>query len=278
MKKRPPHFRFRPTEGTGRSWSRLALATLLVLSIAGMGPGSANATPLREGASRESGVFHPVLPRIESEARRDDPESLRRIARELDRTPSGDAARDYARSVVAYRLAMALDLDSVRDRKEMSAQLGTARELLEGLLDRTPDEPEATALLVAVLGRQIALRPAFLGMFLGRRANGLLESSAALHPDHPRLTLQEGILAYFTPSAFGGGPEASERRLRRALELLSGEEPGTGPGWGRMDTLIWLGRVLEEQGRTSEARPFYAEALGLAPGLAFLRSELAELE
>lgn len=215
-----------------------------------------------------------VLHRIEAEAREDDRDALREIARRLEGAPSARCGRCYARSLVAFRLAMALDLEE--DREEMSAELATARTLLERRLDRSPGDPEATALLVAVLGRQIALRPV-LGVFLGRRANTLLERSVARHPDHPRLTLQQGILAFFKPAFLGGGPETAEAFLRRALDLLAREKPEARPGWGRMDALIWLARSLDEQGRLAEARSVYERALRLAPNLRLLRTEIAEL-
>ena len=100
---------------------------------------------------------------------------------------------------------------------------------------------------------------------LTARVGTELGRAKALDPDGPRVLLLAGVTAVLAPAA-AGGPDAAERQLHRAQELLP--EAATGfawPAWTSADAAVWLGRARQQRGDHAGARKAYEEALRLRP-------------
>lgn len=189
--------------------------------------------------------------------------SRERLATRLKSDPH-DAEARYALAYVDWRLV------HVPGTEDRDALLERAQRALEVNLEQNPEDVESRALLSGVLGQRIGEMP-IRGMVMGPRAGSHLRRAAEAAPDNPRVVLQQGISALFTPSMFGGSVEKAEERLRRARVLFAQQpDESPWPNWGHIDALGWLGHTLARQERYDEARAVYEQALALEPDAAFI--------
>ncbi len=173
----------------------------------------------------------------------------------------------YTLGYLDWRLANLLD---GKERKRYALE---AQKALERLLEQSPQDAEALALLGSVYGTRIT--GWLSGMSLGRKAGAALREAADLAPDNPRVALQNGVSAFFSPRAFGGGLERAETLLRHALDLYAREPADQAwPDWGHADAWAWLGQVLADKGDLPGARAAYARALELEPDYLWVRDLL----
>lgn len=198
--------------------------------------------------------------------------SRKRLATSLQTDPHDTAAR-YTLAYVDWRLA------NVPGTEDRDALLQRAQRALEVNLEQNPEDVESRALLSGVLGQRIG-EASIRGMVMGPQASSHLQRAAEAAPDNPRVVLQQGISALFTPSMFGGSVEKAEERLRRARVLFAQQpDEAPWPNWGSIDALGWLGHTLVRQERYDEARAVYEQALALEPDAAFITQFLLpELE
>jgi len=227
------------------------------------------------GFSEATRSGEPVVSRTERAVVTGDLEALRalrstvldRLESMKSRAPAGDR---YDLAYLDWRISQLLRDAPKKQRKTL---LKEAQRQLDLVLDQDPGHAEAHALRGSVIGERI--EGMFGGILLGRKASSSLKRANALDPTNPRVALQRGIGFYFTPKSFGGGLNKAEQELRRALDLFRKEKPDkTWPNWGRVDALAWLGQVLADAGRVSEARKLYREALTLEPDHVWIRDEL----
>lgn len=199
-----------------------------------------------------------------------DADELRRHLQELTSEGSNGAGiHSYTLGYVCLRLGGLL---AGKDRQNVLKQ-GEA--VVKGLIENQSDNAEAHALLGSIYGNRIT--SAFKGMRLGPKAGKALERAVELSPDNPRVVLQQGISAFYTPKTFGGGMKKAEERLRRAGELFELEPVSAPwPNWGRVDVYAYLGQVLAKNRDVEGARAAYRRGLSIEPEHAWIL-ELLEL-
>jgi tetratricopeptide (TPR) repeat protein len=180
--------------------------------------------------------------------------------------------RSYTLAYASWRLVSLLPRDG---RTEAMALLREAETALRSVVAAEPDNAEARALLASVMGRMIGFQPS-LGATLGPRASEEIRAAQRLDGGRsPRLPLLRGIRAFVVYPNFGGTLEGAEAELREAERLFAAEPPGkTWPNWGRLDTLAWLGQVLERKGDKAGARAAYTRALEMNPDYGFVSRAL----
>jgi tetratricopeptide (TPR) repeat protein len=228
----------------------------------------ASALPLMANAQPDAGRLADSLRRqIEAAVAVNDGPTLRRAREAAERASEaqpGDAWLAYYRGYAVFRETGFL-LGAGR-ATEARQPLDRAVRVLEGSLDRAPSA-DALALLSALQGQRLtASGSTFTAMRLGPAVLRAIGRAEAAGPHNPRVWLLKGINAYNAPSAFGGGLERAEQYLRKALALYPGDRPLSPlPAWGLADTWIWLGRVLQAQGKRTEARSAYLAARDLQP-------------
>jgi tetratricopeptide (TPR) repeat protein len=183
-----------------------------------------------------------------------------------------------APSMWRYALAYTdwrLDQLRLKDNKEQDeGYLKEAEANLHTTVSAEPSNAEAQALLGGVLGQRIG-KSSQLGMTLGPKAQTTLDRAYKDAPSNPRVALQRGVSAVFTPKAYGGSLAKAEKELRRAWSLFD-KEPADKPwpNWGRLDTLAWLGQVLQAKGDIEGARNAYNQSLALQPDFRWVRDSL----
>jgi len=176
----------------------------------------------------------------------------------------------YAIAYTAWRMASLSRVPG--DERNAMLDDGVAR--LQAVVNANPRDAEALALLGGLYALQIGRAP-LKAIVLGSRVSGTLDRAAKVAPNNPRVPLQAGVSAFYTPAAFGGGSNEAERLLRRSLELFAQERRDQPwPNWGRMDAHAWLGQVLARKGDRAAARAEYDEALALAPNSGWVKNVL----
>lgn len=173
----------------------------------------------------------------------------------------------YAAAYARWRLAVLPDVNE--QRKE--AALDTALDELDEAVKLLPTFADAYSLRAGVLGLQIGTS-LWRGMTIGPRIGAAGDKAKALAPNNPRVLLGEGVGAFNTPSAFGGGMNKAEQLLRQALTAFDREpRDKPWPNWGRFDAHAWLGQVLVNRRDFAGARQHYDRAREEAPESGWLR-------
>jgi tetratricopeptide (TPR) repeat protein len=213
---------------------------------------------------------------IEVATAQNDGPALRRAREAAERAAAlgpADAWLAYYRAYAVFRESgFLMGMGRARD---VVQPLEGAVDALENSLARSPSA-DAFALLSALQGQRLtASGSTFTAMRLGPSVLRAIGRAEATGPQNPRVWLLKGINAFNAPSAFGGGMERAEQHLRKALALFPAERPASPqPAWGLADAWIWLGRVLQAQGKRSDARAAYAAAREIQPQNTWLTNVL----
>jgi Flp pilus assembly protein TadD len=228
---------------------------------------------LLAAAPPEAGTLDELVLRIDRAVATSDAVSLSEARRDVERLADEEeidpTLARYTLAYIDWRTGGTLP----HKDKKRNGLLKNAESTLRALVEADPSNAEAFALLGTVIGDQIT--GGWKGMTLGPKASKALDRATELEPDNPRVVLQSGISAFFTPKTFGGGIEKAEETLRRALQLFA-DEPATEPwpDWGRVDVYAWLGQVLAKQGDLEGAREAYRKGLEIDPEHRWIRKTL----
>lgn len=252
-----------------RSWMVFTwmVFTMLMMLIVSISAGATETGAAENGAASDS--WARSVEDAVSGARVDVLQDLR--AELLERLPGSDTPNKerYNLAYVNWRLCALLKTKADRERL-----LEEAQKELEMVTKAEADNSDALALLAGIMGQRIGEKP-MRGMTLGSKSSSLLKKAARLAPNNPRVALQQGVSHFHTPSMWGGGLDKAMPELERAVALFAqrpSDEPW--PNWGQLDALAWLGQALARQGKTSEARAIYQQALAINPKMGWIRHRL----
>ncbi|MCT6698063.1 hypothetical protein [Rheinheimera sp. 4Y26] len=173
------------------------------------------------------------------------------------------AQDDYQFAYAQYRLAVAA---SVRgDETLLKPALQAAAERLEQLLKAEPEEDltvEAWALLALTRGMQAGYYP-IKGAYYGKLSGDALAKSKELQADNPRVLLAGAILAYQTPTLFGGDKKQALVQAEAAVQAFA--KPCQQICWGQAEAYVWRGLAKKEAGDSAGAKADWTEALRQQP-------------
>lgn len=173
------------------------------------------------------------------------------------------AQDDYQFAYAQYRLAVAA---SVRqDEQLLKPALEAAAARLEQLLQAEPDADltvEALALLALTRGMQAGYYP-IKGAYYGKLSSDALAQSKALQPNNARVLLAGAILAYQTPTLFGGSKKAALTQAEAAVVAFA--KPCQHICWGKAEAYVWRGLAKAEAGDNTGAKADWQEALRQVP-------------
>lgn len=173
------------------------------------------------------------------------------------------AQDDYQFAYAQYRLAVTA---SVRgDETLLKPALQAAAERLEQLLKAEPDADLATeslALLALTRGMQAGYYP-IKGAYYGKLSRDALAKSKEMQADNPRVLLAAAILAYQTPSLFGGDKKEALVQAEAAVQAFA--RPCVSICWGKAEAYVWRGLAKKEAGDSAGAKSDWTEALHQQP-------------
>ncbi len=137
---------------------------------------------------------------------------------------------DQATPEVHYALAVQdwwlvpLLLSSDDKKAQAAKYVDDALAHAKALQTLTPKDGEGWALEASFLGFKTMSPDADI-MTLGRQMLAGMERAVKLSPTNPRVWLLRGINTFYTPPAFGGGPDRAIPMLAKAAELAAAETP-----------------------------------------------------
>jgi tetratricopeptide (TPR) repeat protein len=170
---------------------------------------------------------------------------------------------DYQFAYAQYRLAVTASVRA--DETVLKPALSAAADRLEQLVAAEPAptaKAEALALLALTRGMQAGYYP-IKGMYYGQKSSQALAAATTLQPQNPRVTLAAAILAYQTPSLFGGDKKAALSHANAAVSAFAA--PCQDICWGEAEAYVWRGLAKKEAGDLSGAKADWQQALQLAP-------------
>jgi len=146
---------------------------------------------------------------------------------------------------------------------------------LEKAIQHDKNFAEAYALIASLYGEKIGSN-SLLGVSLGPKSGVFMRKALKLAPENPRVVYLDAVSKNFTPAMFGGSKEKAINGLYRAGELFAKWQSSDplAPDWGHAECYAWLGRILTEQNKFSEARAAYEKSLTLRPNYAWVKYEL----
>lgn len=179
------------------------------------------------------------------------------------------AQGDYEFAFAQYQLAVTASIH--KQESTLQTALKQAADRLEMLVksEPSPDETvEALALLASVRGMQAGYSP-IQGAYYGKLSRNAIAQAKKLQPNHPRVLLIDGILAYQTPALFGGSTQTALNQLNAAVQAFS--QPCQQICWGEAEALVWRGLARSAAGDTTGAKADWSQALVLAPDYAWAK-------
>jgi hypothetical protein len=240
--------------------SRLPFLIIVVLSFAQLA-----STP--SAAPDPAAIARSAEAAIERAAARGDAPALAAAMLELDAAlaaHASDPALLYVRAYADYQSAGLRRAPGERAERERSLNAAVLRlPQVKG----APWEAEAWAMESAILGEMIGLSsdPATAGAELGPKSMELLDRAMKAAPESPRLLLFEGRALLFTPPEYGGDPGRGASLLQHAVQRFGAAPDASGPQWGHVEALVWLGVARQRTGDPAGARAAWQQALAIEP-------------
>ncbi|MEM1127539.1 MAG: tetratricopeptide repeat protein [Bacteroidota bacterium] len=196
-------------------------------------------------------------------------------ARPILERATGDAARGaLAHYYLGHLHASWMNL--IQDDKDAQKQhLDQAIEHLEQAIDVDDQMADAYALLGGLYGQKVAFAP-MRAMFLGPKADRMLDQAFQLEPDNPRTALIAARSTYYKPRMFGGDKEAALEGFERAASLFEESMPTdpVQPSWGHDESYAWIGIAHMDAERMDEAQAAFERALEINPDYGWVRHVL----
>lgn len=162
-----------------------------------------------------------------------------------------------------YRLAVAASVQG--DEATLKPALTTAAEQLDTLLKGQPEQNlqvEALALLASVRGMQAGYYP-IKGAYYGKLSADAIAAARKLQPENPRVLLVGAILAFQTPTLFGGDKKAALKQADAAVTAFA--SPCQQICWGQEEAYVWRGLAKQEMGDNTGAQADWQQAVQLKP-------------
>lgn len=131
---------------------------------------------------------------------------------------------------------------------------------------------EALALHATVLSVLIGVRGPESGAQLGSQAAQELAEARRAMPKSPRVLIQAGIAALYTPPQWGGDVRQAVKFFEQAVEFSEQDKEASSlPSWGRAEAHVWLGQALQKSGDETNAKVEFEKALAIEPNYAWVK-------
>lgn len=141
-------------------------------------------------------------------------------------------------------------------------------------LDAYPDrQAETEAFRVALMGYRMSLNPV-RALSLGPKALKHLEKAMEADINDPGVWIEKANSEANMPSFAGGSKVKAAESYRHAISLFESDKEALECNWKYLNTLVLLGKVLEQTGDYQGACEVYRKALAKEPSFKWVRDEL----
>lgn len=187
---------------------------------------------------------------------------------------------NYYIALADYGLALNGSKDEKTDIVKKYTESGIA--VINKSLDENPDFADSYILMEAFQFNRWQYEQEKMQDIISQ-SQSADESASKLDKDNPRLSMLNGMAAYYTPEQFGGGVKISIPKLEKSAELFKTrkEKSEIYPDWGNDLTLGYLALSLmkrDDDGDMAKAKTIIDEAKKINPDSGFTEYVTKEYE
>lgn len=145
-------------------------------------------------------------------------------------------------------------------------------DLLNKATDLKDDFAEAWILKLSANTLRFVYEPDKMNDIIAKLAEAK-DKATLLDPTNPRLYLVDGSNTYYTPEAFGGGPDKALPILQKSWDLFQTYKPvdETYPDWGKDQAAGTIALCYIQKDNLPEAKNWIDKGLEAAPDSGFLK-------
>lgn len=153
-----------------------------------------------------------------------------------------------------------------------AACLDKAEENLKRLSSDREFQTTSLVFESAFLAFRISLRPV-RAVQLGPRSYKRIDEAMEKDPTYPRVWIEKGNGAFYTPPVFGGNKADAIGYYQKAIDLLEKKMPNN-HRWLYLSTLVALANAYEKTGNLANAIRTTEKALAFEPGFKWAKEEM----
>ncbi|MEX2428997.1 MAG: hypothetical protein WD577_12195 [Bacteroidales bacterium] len=157
--------------------------------------------------------------------------------------------------------------------KEAREYVAQAEEYLDILLEPSPGNARAHALLGAVYGYKIGLN-AYKAVVFGKKSFSENNLAFELDPDDPQVWMEKGNIEFYKPAIFGSSSVEAAKIYRKSVELYEADREGLKHNWLYLNALRSLADACIASEMYREANEVYLKMLQVEPRLKWMKEEV----
>ena len=145
--------------------------------------------------------------------------------------------------------------------------------LLDKATDLKDDFAEAYILKMSAQGNRWNYEPGQMNDIIAKSTQAK-ETAKKLESDNPRFYLVDGYGVFYTPEAFGGGPDKAQPIFEKSWELFQTYKlkDETYPDWGKDQAAGMIALCYVKQDKLSDAKKWIDKALEVNPDSGFIKN------
>jgi tetratricopeptide (TPR) repeat protein len=169
--------------------------------------------------------------------------------------------------LISYQAAEKKDMDAVKKYTESSL------DVLNKATDMKDDFAEAYILKFAVTSNRWMYEPNKMNDIIASQSEAK-DLAKKYDPDNPRLYLVDGMNTFYTPEAFGGGPDKALPLLEKSYNLFTAYKPvdETYPDWGEDQSCGYIALCYIKNDKLDEAKKWIDKGLEGDPDSDFIKN------
>src|SRR6056297_119368 len=157
--------------------------------------------------------------------------------------------------------------------KEAREYVKQAEEYLEILLERSPGNARAHAMLGAIYGYKIGLN-AYKAVVFGKKSFSENKLALELDPDDPQVWMEKGNIEFYKPAIFGSSSVEAAKIYEKSVKLYEADSQGLKHNWLYLNTLRSLADAYIASEMYRKADGVYQKMLRVEPRLKWMREEI----
>lgn len=158
-------------------------------------------------------------------------------------------------------------------KKEAARLLDEARDNLETLKRKDPDNAEWLALEGAFLGYEMGLHK-LKAVVLGPRAKEKIDEAVEKDPDKVRTLVEKANQLYFSPKMVGGNIEEAIKYYKKAINKIEADTESLKDNWIYVNTLLVLAQAYQETDKVPYACAIYEKIMVYDPDIKWVKNDL----
>ncbi|MDF1572573.1 MAG: hypothetical protein P1P82_13265 [Bacteroidales bacterium] len=196
-----------------------------------------------------------------------------RAMEEMEQVWESTGSHELLYDLVVAQYGYIAWLISQKEEKEAREYVKQAEEYLEIILDRSPENARAHAMLGAIYGYKVGLN-AYKAVVFGGKAFSENKLALELDPADPQVWMEKGNIEFYKPAIFGGSSTEAAKIYAKSVKLYEADRQGLKHNWLYLNTLRSLADACIASGMYREANEVYQKMLRVEPRLKWMREEV----